>query len=233
MEHESLFSLSNPEFWVLVALAIFFVIGEILCRAFDLVDRLNHFPRRLFVATDDARLPYVMRPGVEVDVRGFRVRVNQNGLRGNDVSSTPAAGVHRVLAIGDSATFGEGMPVEALVDNPDRVLKPGFFAKGVAHVRMDSNVLAAPEGAISTLAGVSTVYVIEDNKARQQQITLGARQGQLVEVTNGLKGNEVLASTNLNQLATGVAVRIGHPEEEATNDGGSQRGSNGSRGRRP
>jgi multidrug efflux pump subunit AcrA (membrane-fusion protein) len=124
-------------------------------------------------------------------------------------------------------------PVEALVDNPDRVLKPGFFAKGVAHVRMDSNVLAAPEGAISTLAGVSTVYVIEDNKARQQQITLGARQGQLVEVTNGLKGNEVLASTNLNQLATGVAVRIGHPEEEATNDGGSQRGSNGSRGRRP
>jgi multidrug efflux pump subunit AcrA (membrane-fusion protein) len=124
-------------------------------------------------------------------------------------------------------------PVEALVDNPDRVLKPGFFAKGVAHVRMDSNVLAAPEGAISTLAGVSTVYVIEDNKARQQQITLGARQGQLVEVTNGLKGNEVLASTNLNQLATGVAVRIGHPEEDATNDGGSQRGSNGSRGRRP
>ena len=120
-------------------------------------------------------------------------------------------------------------PVEALVDNTDRVLKPGFFAKGVAHVRMDSNVLAAPEAAISTLAGVSTVYVIEDNKARQQQITLGARQGQLVEVTNGLKGNEVLASTNLNQLATGVVVRIGHHEEEATNDGGSQRGSRGSR----
>jgi hypothetical protein len=94
---------------------------------------------------------------------------------------------------------------------------------------MDSNVLAAPEAAISTLAGVSTVYVIEDNKARQQQITLGARQGQLVEVTNGLKGNEVLASTNLNQLATGVVVRIGHHEEEATNDGGSQRGSRGSR----
>jgi RND family efflux transporter MFP subunit len=123
-------------------------------------------------------------------------------------------------------------PVEALVDNPDRVLKPGFFAKGVAHVRVDANVLAAPEAAISTLAGVSTVYVIEDNKARQQQITLGARQGQLVEVTSGLKGNEVLASTNLNQLATGVTVRIGHPEEEATNDGGSQRGSNGSRGSR-
>ena len=119
-------------------------------------------------------------------------------------------------------------PVEALVDNNDRVLKPGFFAKGVVHVRVDSHVLAAPEAAISTLAGVSTVYVIENSKARQQQVTLGARQGPLVEITGGLKGDETLASTNLNQLATGVAVRIGHPEEEV-NDGGSQRGR-GARG---
>src|SRR5262249_31165310 len=52
-------------------------------------------------------------------------------------------------------------PVEAMVENSDRVLKPGFFAKGVARVRVDTNVLAAPEVAISTLAGVSTVYVVE------------------------------------------------------------------------
>jgi RND family efflux transporter MFP subunit len=118
-------------------------------------------------------------------------------------------------------------PVEALVDNPDRVLKPGFFAKGVAHVKVDANVLAAPENSISTLAGVSTVYVIENDKARQQQVTLGARQGELVEITSGLKGHEVLASTNLSQLATGVAVRVGgHPEEEP-NDGGTQRGRGG------
>src|SRR5262249_9692797 len=29
-------------------------------------------------------------------------------------------------------------PVEAMVDNNDRLLKPGFFAKGVAQVRVDS-----------------------------------------------------------------------------------------------
>jgi multidrug efflux pump subunit AcrA (membrane-fusion protein) len=122
-------------------------------------------------------------------------------------------------------------PVEAMVENSDRVLKPGFFAKGVAQVRVDTNVLAVPEVAISTLAGVSTVYVIENNKARQQQVTLGAKQGELVEITNGLKGHETLAATNLNQLATGVTVRVGH-DDEGEGSQGSQ-GSRGARGSRP
>src|SRR5262249_807172 len=124
------------------------------------------------------------------------------------------------------------------VDNNDRVLKPGFFAKGIAQVRVDSNVLAAPESAISTLAGVSTVYVIENGKARQQQVALGTRQGELVEITSGLKGQEELASSNLNQLATGVTVRVGHGDDEEGSHGarGSQssasQGSPGSRGAR-
>jgi membrane fusion protein (multidrug efflux system) len=98
--------------------------------------------------------------------------------------------------------------VEALVDNANRQLKPGFFAKGVVLTHVDARVLAVPEDAISTLAGVSTVYVIENGKARQQQIALGARQNKLVEVTTGLKGDEQLATTNLSQLATGIAVRL-------------------------
>jgi membrane fusion protein, multidrug efflux system len=104
-------------------------------------------------------------------------------------------------------------PVEALVENADRQLKPGFFAKGTVQTKVDRNVLAVPEDAISTLAGVSTVYVIEDGKARQQQVTLGTRANNLVEITNGLKGDESLATTNLSQLATGV--RVGATDETA------------------
>lgn len=118
-------------------------------------------------------------------------------------------------------------PVEAMVENNDRVLKPGFFAKGSAHVKIDHDVIAAPENAVSTLAGVSTVYVIESDKARQQQVTLGARQGSLFEITSGLKGDETVAASNLSQLATGVTVRIGHGE-----DGEGSRGPQGSPGSR-
>jgi RND family efflux transporter MFP subunit len=127
--------------------------------------------------------------------------------------------------------------VEALVENPDRQLKPGFFAKGVVLTKIDENVVAVPDDAISTLAGVSTVYVIDNGKARQQQIALGARQNKLVEVTSGLKGDETLATSNLSQLATGVTVRVGRGGQEAEGEeGGAPReggGRGGRRGARP
>jgi hypothetical protein len=78
---------------------------------------------------------------------------------------------------------------------------------------------------------VSTVYVIENGKARQQQVTLGARQDKLVEVTSGLNGDETLATTNLSQLATGVSVRVGKPGEETASDS-TGRGRQGRGGRR-
>jgi RND family efflux transporter MFP subunit len=99
--------------------------------------------------------------------------------------------------------------VEVTVDNTDRRLKPGNFAKGVVVVREDTKVMAVPEDAVSTLAGVSAVFVVENGKARQQVVTLGAHQGTLYEVVDGLKGDEVLASSNLGQLATGVQVDVG------------------------
>jgi RND family efflux transporter MFP subunit len=102
-------------------------------------------------------------------------------------------------------TFG----VEVLVDNGDRTLKPGFFAKGTIALRVDENVLTAPDDAVSTLAGVSTVYVIEEGKARQQIVTLGDHAGKQWEIVDGLKGDELLATSQLNQLATGMTVSAG------------------------
>jgi len=111
--------------------------------------------------------------------------------------------------------------VEALVDNTDLRLKPGFFAKGVILTTRDENVLAVPDAAVSTLAGVSSVYLVQDGKIAQQTITLGVRQGDLWEVVDGLKGNETLAASRLNELATGISVTMG--------DGGSGGGAGGGR----
>ncbi len=99
--------------------------------------------------------------------------------------------------------------VEVIVDNGSHRLKPGFFTKGVILTRRDDQVMAVPEEAVSTLAGVSTVYVVSSNKVRPQIISLGAQEGNLFEVIGGLKGDEVLASSTLSQLANGVAVQMG------------------------
>ncbi len=120
--------------------------------------------------------------------------------------------------------------VEALVDNPDRLLKPGFFAKGVILTRLDTNVLAVPDAAVSVLAGVASVYVIKDDAATQQEVQLGIRQGDLWEITEGLKGDEVLATSRLNELATGVRVRALKPGESETAPGAGAGGGEGERG---
>jgi membrane fusion protein (multidrug efflux system) len=119
--------------------------------------------------------------------------------------------------------------VEALVDNNDLRLKPGFFAKGVILTTRDENVLAVPDAAVSTLAGVSSVYIVQDGKIAQQTITLGVRQGNLWEVVDGLKGNETLAASRLNELATGTSVTIGDDGPSGGAGGGRRGGGRGGR----
>jgi RND family efflux transporter MFP subunit len=122
--------------------------------------------------------------------------------------------------------------VEILVDNKDRKLKPGFFAKGVIFTHRDENVMAVPEYAVSRLAGVSNVYVIENGKARQQPVSIGLRIGDNFEILSGLKGDETLAASNLNQLATGVSVKIDGNVAITRNSTADEAGA-GSQGGRP
>ena len=191
--------------------------GEYIRENVPVVSIVQVNPLKLMTAIQE-KYASLIRPGQAVE---FNVEAFQNRMfKGKIAYISPAV---------DQAT--RTFPVEALVENNDRVLKPGFFAKGVVLTKVDENVVAVPEDAISTLAGVSTVYVIESGKARAQQVTLGARQDNLAEVVSGLKGDEMLATTNLSQLATGVSVRDDTGEENGTAGppGGGPRGERGGR----
>jgi RND family efflux transporter MFP subunit len=131
--------------------------------------------------------------------------------------------------------------VEILVDNPAQKLKPGFFAKGDILIGRDENVMAVPEETVSILAGVSSVYVIEGGVVKQTTVQLGQHEGKFVEIVSGLKGDETLAASNLNELVSGM--RIGAPGDEeggpgefsgrGAGNGGESAGKSGGRsGRR-
>jgi RND family efflux transporter MFP subunit len=125
---------------------------------------------------------------------------------------------------------------EILVDNPARKLKPGFFAKGDILVNRDANVLAVPEETVSNLAGVSSVYVIDNGVVKQTTIQTGEQEGKFIEVLSGLKGDEILASSNLNELVSGTKVGTGIDEEggvagEEPAGGADGRGARGAGGK--
>jgi lysophospholipase L1-like esterase len=100
---------------LVVAVVIFFVAGELLARGLGVVDRLNGYARQLFADGSSQGLPYRLRPGVEVAFNGVHVRVNGLGLRGPEVGKTPAPGTVRVLVLGDSVVFGQGVAEDATV----------------------------------------------------------------------------------------------------------------------
>jgi lysophospholipase L1-like esterase len=57
----------------------------------------------------DAELGHALRPGQTAFTHDRAVHVNSLGLRGAEVTPQPAPGIRRILALGDSQTFGNGL----------------------------------------------------------------------------------------------------------------------------
>jgi len=104
----------------------------------------------------------------------------------------------------ESRTF----TVEAAVPNPRRLLKPGFFAKASILVGRDANVAFVPEEAVVSFAGIVKVYVIVNGRVEERRVRTGQRLDGWVEVLEGVRVGERVATSNLGQLATGTAVTV-------------------------
>jgi lysophospholipase L1-like esterase len=94
----------------LIAVLIAWIVGEVVVRAFSLMDRINVHPRRLYTTTDDPRRPYALRAGESGLVAHSKsVRVNSLGMREEEVRVDGSEGGRRILVLGDSIVFGWGL----------------------------------------------------------------------------------------------------------------------------
>jgi RND family efflux transporter MFP subunit len=98
--------------------------------------------------------------------------------------------------------------IEASVPNPQGVLKPGFFAKAAIVTGTEKNAPFVSEEAVASFAGIVKVYVIADGKAEERQVKTGVRRDGRVEILQGVKVGETVATSSLSQLATGTAVTV-------------------------
>ena len=96
--------------------------------------------------------------------------------------------------------------VEAVVPNDSGALKPGAFATALIEQANRSPGVLTPVAAVRTVAGTSRVFVVAGGKAEERIVTIGQPLGDLVEITNGLKVGEKVATSNVTQLADGVQV---------------------------
>jgi RND family efflux transporter MFP subunit len=83
--------------------------------------------------------------------------------------------------------------LEALLDNKQGRLKPGFFARASIVSRRVDDVLLVPRDALRYLYGVYKVYAVEQGTLHETDVKLGARDGDDVEVVSGIKDGAKLA----------------------------------------
>jgi RND family efflux transporter MFP subunit len=114
----------------------------------------------------------------------------------------------RVVRIGPSLNEEtRALTVEAEVSNPGHQLRPGMFAKAQLITAKDAPALMVPQRAVVAAAGLSKLFVIENGSAIERIVKTGASDGDMVEITEGVKEGESVALSNQDRLQTGVQVK--------------------------
>jgi RND family efflux transporter MFP subunit len=99
------------------------------------------------------------------------------------------------------------LTVEAEIENSSNALKPGQFATvRILQERAEPAVLVPARSVISE-AGVNRVYVIKNGHAEQRLVQTGQTDGDLIEIKSGVAADELIATSNLEQLSDGIAVK--------------------------
>jgi membrane fusion protein (multidrug efflux system) len=118
--------------------------------------------------------------------------------------------IGRVARIGSAADpTARSLAFEAGVPNADHRLRPGFFGHGEVVVGRDERALAVPLSSLTSFAGVTKVFVIEDGVAHERQVVRGVDLGDgWIQLAEGITHGKQVATSGLSKLADGTQVVI-------------------------
>jgi RND family efflux transporter MFP subunit len=158
-------------------------------------------PVLTIVRTDPLRLQLAVPERSAAQLRaGQSVRVRVEGD-----SRVHAGRLARLGAATDEAN--RTLPVEAVVTNASAAIRPGQFATADIIVAEGEMALLVPDDAVVSFAGVQRVLVVQDGKAKEQRIRTGRREGEQVEILEGLRSGDVVIRSP-GDLTDGAAVRV-------------------------
>jgi HlyD family secretion protein len=146
-----------------------------------------------------AEIPEKMAPWISV---GQQVDLQVDAYRDRKFSGK----LSRISPGVNTAT--RAFPFEALVPNPDTVLKPGTFARVHIESGQVDTVLTLPYAALQYRYGVNRVFVVNGGKLALRELAVGQRLGERIEIMSGVKAGENVAVTDVDTLADGTPVTV-------------------------
>jgi RND family efflux transporter MFP subunit len=105
-------------------------------------------------------------------------------------------------------TATRGVGIEARVENQERLLKANFFARAELVVDAAAPTLVVPLDAVVIFAGVTKVFVVEDDIAHPREVELGATRGEEQEIRAGLKPGERVVVSGRTKVQPGTRVAV-------------------------
>jgi multidrug efflux system membrane fusion protein len=96
----------------------------------------------------------------------------------------------------------------ATIDNTDLSLLPGQYVRVRLRIRTEPDALMVPQTALGSSQLGKYVYVVgKDNKADQRLVSLGASDGNLVAVREGVTADDHVINGNLQKIGPGALVQ--------------------------
>lgn len=141
-------------------------------------------------------------------------------LSGDAVPGDPVMG--KITAISpDIDASTRNVRVEATVENANERLHPGMYVDVAVELPASDKVLTIPATAVLYAPYGDTVYVVDEKPddnggkqlvVRQQIVRLGARKGDFVAVTSGLKAGDTIVTSGVFRLRPGGTVTVNNAE---------------------
>ncbi len=180
-------------------------VGDYVSPGQDLVNLLDVQPLKV-----DFRIPEVyladMRPGQAINL-------TVDALPGDRIQG-------EVYAIDPQVDInGRSLVLRARIDNADRRLQPGLFARVELVLERRADVLLVPESALVPEGEAQYVFRVDDGVARRVAVRIGVRRGTEVEVIEGLAVGDVVVSAGQMKLRDGAAVTPVDNERHADGEG--------------
>tara|TARA_B100001146_G_scaffold225153_1_gene246998 strand:- start:4463 stop:5539 length:1077 start_codon:yes stop_codon:yes gene_type:complete len=100
---------------------------------------------------------------------------------------------------------------EVEVDNGDELLRPGMFIQATIVTDRHQDVAVVPRDAVTERAGRDVVFVIDGQRARRQEVSLGLGNDDWIEVVDGVSPGERVVIRGLETLTDEARVRVTGP----------------------
>jgi len=169
-------------------------VGEFVTTATSVATIVRTNPMKIQIQIGESDVPLVaVGRGVTLQVDAYKGRTFSGTVSAINPAIDPAS---------------RSAVVEALIENGDNALRAGMFATVRINKEGGTNAVYVPKTAVYNDPTTQSyrVFVIQDGVAKLKVVQLGMEEGDSTQILSGVDADQVVATSNLDQLYEGAKV---------------------------